>query len=973
MAKKTSKRRTKDSAADADTKPAAKGASTPASKTAKKATTRTHAGASRPASKPASKKASKKTTKKAGKKTGSKPAASAAGKSGARPAGVKGIPKPKAGKMVYHFSPSKTEGGAVMRDLLGTKGANLAEMTTLGLPVPPGFTITTETCAKYHDGGKRLPHGLMNEVHKHVSLIEKDRGAVFGSTENPMLLSVRSGAPVPMPGMLDTILNLGLNDEAVEGLAKASGNERFAFDAYRRLINMFGDVVMGIAHDKFERAFDQVKAKHGAKADTDLDAQGLRELCAVYMEVYRKSIGDEFPQNPFKQLELAIEAVFRCWHADRAVAYRRIAGIPDSGGTAVNIQAMVFGNMGEDSGTGVAFTRSPSTGENTLYGEFLINAQGEDVVSGLRSPRAIGELATWNKSIAKQLQDVKKVLETHTTEMQDLEFTVERGELSILQTRTGKRTGAAAVVIACDLVKEGLIDEREALLRVPAGDLDQLLLPVFDTKAKAKATLVTHGLPASPGAAIGHPAFSPEEAIERAALGERVILVRDATSPGDVDGMHAAAGILTSTGGVTSHAAVVARDWGLCCVVGAEAIHIDHDAGVLHVDGREYGRGDLLSIDGSTGEIFTGAVGTSEPPLSPEFTKLMRWADKYRTLGIRADVDTPAEALVAKAFGAEGVGLSRTERCFLDDDRLPAMWSMVLAPTKEHRDRATEKLLPELRDDFLTLFRAMKGMPVAIRLLDAPLHEFLPTDDDVIMELVARLRIPEDELRDRIDTIRGTNPALGHRACRLVVSHPEILRLQVRALAEATIDATKENVRVVCETILPRVSSAREIEAMRALIDEEINVVREQMEWKRRVDLKIGAMIDVPRAALTADELAPGLDFLCFGTDELTTQVYGFAREEVAGFLAAYLDHDLFASDPFESLDLAGVGRLIETGAKAGRGANELLRVGMSGEHGGDADSVHFAHRAGLDYVSCPPHRVPIARLAAAQAAIMHG
>ena len=921
--------------------------------------------------KAAARKTTKKTTHKAAPRSAKKVAKKAAPKR--NPVAQKAPPKarkPKAGKMVYYFGAKGTEGDGSMRPLIGGKGANLAEMTRIGLPVPPGFTITTETCAAYYQAGKRLPHGLMNEVHRHVSTLEKETGKVFGDKANPLLVSVRSGAAVSMPGMMDTILNLGLNDESVEGLAQATGNRRFAYDAYRRLLNMFGDVVLGVDHHHFELAFDELKRRHKADLDTDVPENGIIELCERYKDVIKAQSLQDFPQNPFKQLELAIEAVFKSWHADRAISYRRLTGIAGLKGTAVNVQSMVFGNMGDDSGTGVAFTRDPSTGKNVFYGEFLINAQGEDVVAGIRTPEHVNAMPKWNKKVYDQLIRIKNKLERHYRDMEDIEFTIERGTLYMLQTRTGKRTGAAAVKIACDMVKERLITEKEALLRIPAGDLTQLLLPSFDPKAKAIATVLTRGLPASPGAAVGRPAFTADEAVQRAHAGEKVILVRKETSPEDVDGMHSAAGILTSTGGMTSHAAVVARGWGKCCVAGAGDIVIDTNEGTLSVNGKVLGRQDMISLDGSTGEVIAGSLATVEPTLSGDFAKVMRWADKHRTMGVRTNADTPADARRAREFGAQGIGLTRTEHMFFEGDRIRSMREMILAETLEDREAALEKLLPFQREDFVGIFRAMKGLPVTIRLLDPPLHEFLPNDPKSQEEMAALMRVPAKKIKARVAALHEANPMLGHRGCRLAVTYPEILRMQVRAIVEATIECAAERVKAMPEIMVPLIGTRAELAMLRAQIEETIAQVKAEMEYKSRLDIKIGTMIEIPRAALTADEIAEVADFFSFGTNDLTQLTFGYSRDDINTFLPDYLKQDLLPCDPFQSLDVTGVGQLVRMGTEKGRGAKPDLKVGICGEHGGDPASVHFCHDIGMDYVSCSPFRVPIARLAAAQAAI---
>ncbi|MEO0483529.1 MAG: pyruvate, phosphate dikinase [Planctomycetota bacterium] len=875
--------------------------------------------------------------------------------------------------MVFYFGKTRTEGDVSMKEIIGGKGANLADMTAIGLPVPPGFTITTETCAKYYDGGKRLPHGLMNEVHRNTAVLEKELGKTFGDANNPLLVSVRSGAAVSMPGMMDTILNLGLTDESVEGLAEATGNPRFAYDAYRRLINMFGDVVMGVDHEHFEHAFDQLKLKYHTREDTDVPAEGLRELCDMYKAVYEKQVGDVFPQNPFKQLELAIEAVFKSWHADKAISYRRLAGIRGLMGTAVNVQSMVYGNMGEDSGTGVAFTRNPSTGENSFYGEFLINAQGEDVVAGIRTPRPTSEMKAWNKKVYDQLMRIKKQLEAHYRDMQDIEFTIERGMLYMLQTRTGKRTGAAAVKIACDMVKEGLISEDEAILRVPAGDLTQLLVPSFDPTAKSVGKVLARGLPASPGAAVGRPAFTADEAVERSRNGESVILVRKETSPEDVEGMHSAAGILTSTGGMTSHAAVVARGWGKCCIAGAGDIRIDSEGGTFTVGDELFGRDDTISIDGSTGEVIKGAISRVQPEMSGDFAKLMRWADKRRTIGVRTNADAPADAQRAREFGAEGIGLCRTEHMFFEGERIVSMRKMILADGVDARRAALNELLPFQREDFIGIFRAMKNFPVTIRLLDPPLHEFLPHDAKSQSELADALGagISAETIKQRVSMLHELNPMLGHRGCRLAITYPEILDMQVRAITEAAIECTMEGVKVAPEIMIPLVGTRRELAVLREQAERVIDEVKKEHEFTRRVEIKIGTMIEIPRAAITANEIAEVADFFSFGTNDLTQLAFGYSRDDINGFLPDYLHRDILPIDPFQSLDQTGVGYLVELGIERGRSGKPDLKIGICGEHGGDPSSVHFCHRAGMDYVSCSPFRVPIARLAAAQAALM--
>jgi len=955
-----------------------------AKKTAKKSTRKGAKRTARRATKKTSKVTARGATRKTAKKSGSRKKVAKTARKTTRKTAKKTARKAgkKAGKkaprrsrkpvsdMIYYFGRSRCDGDGSLRELLGGKGANLAEMTAIGLPVPPGFTITTETCDKYYQVGGKLPRGLMTDVSRAVQLLEKETKKKFGEESDPLLVSVRSGAAASMPGMMDTILNLGLTDRSVEGLAHATDNQRFAYDAYRRLINMFGDVVMGVPHESFEEAFDELKREHKATVDTEVSAEGLRQLCDRYKEVYRLRVGSEFPQNPYKQLELAIEAVFRSWNSERAVVYRRLNEIRGLIGTAVNVQTMVFGNMGDDSGTGVAFTRDPSTGQNKFYGEFLVNAQGEDVVAGIRTPRPVAEMRKWNKGVYDQLIKNKTTLEKHYHEMQDIEFTIERGTLYMLQTRTGKRTGQAAVKIACDMAREKLISDKEAILRVPAGDLMQLLVPGFDPKAKASADVLATGLPASPGAAVGRPAFTAEEAVERAHRGEKVILVRKETSPEDVDGMHSASGILTSTGGMTSHAAVVARGWGKCCVAGAGEIHIDAQAGQFFVNGRSFGRDDVISIDGATGEVMAGATSTIEPELSGDFAKLMRWADKYRKIGVRTNADTPADSQRAREFGAEGIGLTRTEHMFFEGERIWKMRAMILAETEEDREAALADLLPYQREDFVGIFTAMKGLPVTIRLLDPPLHEFLPHDDKAISEMASRMGVPTDIVKRRVAMLHESNPMLGHRGCRLAVTYPEILRMQVRAIVEAAIDCQERRVKAMPEIMIPLVGTRKELALLREEAEQVIEEVKKERSWKRKLDILIGTMIEIPRAAITADEVAEVADFFSFGTNDLTQLTFGYSRDDVNNFLPDYLKRDILETDPFQSLDQTGVGQLVTLGIERGRKTNPGLKIGICGEHGGDPRSVFFCAEVGMDYVSCSPFRVPVARLAAAQAAL---
>ncbi len=873
-------------------------------------------------------------------------------------------------KMTYYFGKTRTDGDGRQKELLGGKGANLAEMTGIGLPVPPGFTITTECCAAYYKAGRQLPPGLKEQVAAEIKTLEKELGKKFGDEKNPLLVSVRSGAAASMPGMMNTILNLGLTDKSVVGQAEATGNERFAYDSYRRLINMFGDVVMGVEHEYFEEAFSKIKAKYGVDLDTDVPAEGLKELCDTYKKVFKKHCQQDFPQDPVQQLTLAIEAVFASWNTARAVRYREVENIRGLLGTAVNVQSMVYGNMGEDSGTGVGFTRNPLTGENKFYGEFLINAQGEDVVAGIRTPQPVAEMTKWNRAVYKQLLEIKTVLEKHYRDMQDIEFTIERGVLFMLQTRNGKRTGAAAVNTACDMVKEKLIDEKTAVLRIPANDLTQLLLPSFDPKAKAKAHVLATGLPASPGAAVGKLAFTAEETVQRAEAGEAVLLVRKETSPEDVDGMHRAAGILTSTGGMTSHAAVVARGWGRCCVAGAGEIQINEKARKIVVAGKTFTYNDVISIDGSTGEVMAGEVATSAPKLSGNFATVMKWADKYRKLNIRTNADTPEDAKRARDFGAEGIGLCRTEHMFFQEDRIAAMREMILAETQEARKAALSKLLPFQRKDFVGIFTAMKGLPVTVRLLDPPLHEFLPHDTKNQAEMAERLGVKAAAVKARVSQLHEANPMLGHRGCRLSVTYPEILEMQVQAIVEAAITCKSKQVDAQAEIMIPLVGTAAELKLLRGLAEETIERVKTAKKYTGKLDILIGTMIEIPRAALTADEVAEYADFFSFGTNDLTQMTFGYSRDDVNSFLPDYLKQELLPVDPFQSLDTTGVGQLVEMGVNKGRSVKPKLKVGICGEHGGDPASIAFCNKVGLNYVSCSPFRVPIARLAAAQATL---
>ncbi len=881
---------------------------------------------------------------------------------------VAGATKPA--KMVFYFGRTKCEGKADQKLLLGGKGANLSDMVSIGLPVPPGFTITTDTCARYYTEGRRLPKGLMDEVRGHIATLEKELGKKLGDMRNPLLVSVRSGAAVSMPGMMDTVLNLGLNDLVVLGLAEATGNRRFAFDAFRRLINMFGDVVMGVDHHHFEREFDAVKTKYGAATDTDVPTVGLEELCFAYKRIYREHVGEEFPQDPMKQLELSIEAVFKSWNGDRAISYRNINGIKGLNGTAVNVQAMAYGNMGDDSGTGVAFTRDPSTGENVFYGEFLVNAQGEDVVAGIRTPRPISEMDDWMPAVYKQLLKVRSILEKHYKDMQDIEFTVEKGKLFMLQTRNGKRTGTAAVRVAVEMVKERLIDEKTALKRIPAGDLTQLLLPSFQAKDKAGVAVLTKGIGASPGAATGKLAFTAAEAVERAHAGEHVLLVRKETSPEDVEGMHKAVGILTSTGGKTSHAAVVAVGWGKCCVVGAGELSIDTEAGTMTVAGRTFGRQDVLSIDGTTGEVMLGSVSRTVPEsLGGDFATIMQWADRHARMKVRTNADTPADARRARDFGAVGIGLCRTEHMFFEGERIKAMRQMILATDRGARENALAKLLPFQREDFVGIFTAMDGYPVTVRLLDPPLHEFVPHEHAQQEELAREAGVPVSEVKRRVSQLHEHNPMLGHRGCRLAVTYPEILVMQVRAIVEAALHCIEEGIDAQPEIMIPLVGTRRELATLRDLTARTIADVCAERGVKAP-KIPIGTMIEIPRAAVTADEIAEAAEFFSFGTNDLTQMTFGFSRDDIGSFVPAYIEKGLLDKDPFQSIDQDGVGQLVRMACVKGRQAREKLKLGVCGEHGGDPASITFFGSCGLDYVSCSPFRVPVARLATAQAAM---
>ena len=871
-------------------------------------------------------------------------------------------------KSTYYFGNQLSEGSRKDRNLLGGKGANLAEMTSIGLPVPPGFTITTTTCAEYYQNGGKLPKGLQSSIKLNMSRLEKETGKRFGDDDNPLLVSVRSGAAVSMPGMLDTILNLGLTDRSVAGLGRQTDNRRFALDAYRRLINMFGNVVMGIDHEHFEAVFTDIKQQHGVTEDADLNEEGLEKLIACYKNVYRQHGGEEFPQAPHEQLEKAVEAVFRSWNTPRAQAYRKINNIRGLIGTAANIQSMVFGNMGNDSGTGVAFTRDPTTGKNEFYGEFLVNAQGEDVVAGIRTPQPVAGMKKWRPEIYEQLLRVKQLLETHYKDMQDIEFTIEKSVLYMLQTRTGKRTGAAAIKIAVDMVKENLISRKDALLRVPANDLNQVLLPSFDQKAKRE--VLTTGLPASPGAASGYPVFTADEAVEKSENGLPVILVRRETSPEDIHGMHVAEAILTSTGGSTSHAAVVARGWGKCCVTGASELIIDTKRSTLTIKDRLITQEDMISIDGSNGEVMLGNVQKQPPVFTPEFKTIMAWADETRKLVIRTNADTPMDAAAALEFGAEGIGLCRTEHMFFGEDRIAAMREMILADNEAARRKALKKLLPFQRRDFEGIFSAMRGLPVTIRLLDPPLHEFLPEDIKQQRRLARSMKVSAEKVMHRVNQLHEVNPMLGHRGCRLTVTYPEILEMQVTAIVEATINCRRKRINAKPEIMIPLVGLESELSMLREKVDQVISDVVHRKKFTGKMDILIGTMIEVPRAAITADAIALHADFFSFGTNDLTQMTLGYSRDDIGSFMPEYLEKNLLEENPFQSIDVTGVGQLVEQAVHRGRSVKRELKCGICGEHGGDPESINFFQSVQLDYISCSPFRVPIARLAAAQAAL---
>lgn len=873
-------------------------------------------------------------------------------------------------KYVYFFGNNATEGSADMKFILGGKGANLAEMSKIGIPVPPGFTISTEVCKDYEANGQKYPEGLEKEVAEYLAKLETATGKKFGDVKNPLLVSVRSGAASSMPGMMDTILNLGLNEEVVDSIAKSTDNPRFAWDSYRRFVQMYGNVVEGIEHEKFEHVIEEIKATKGIKEDTDMAAADWQEVVKGYKKLFKIEKGREFPEEAKTQLWGAIGAVIGSWNNARAITYRRLNHIDETKvfGTAVNVQSMVFGNLGADSGTGVAFTRNPATGENLPYGEYLMNAQGEDVVAGIRTPKHLDALKEDNEVAYKQLMDIFSTLEKHYRDMQDVEFTIENGKLFILQTRSGKRTAPASVKVAVDLVSEKLITEKEALLRVEPEKLDQLLHPTLDPKAKSQFKLIAKGLPASPGAGVGQAVFNAETAVEWKENGKKVILVRAETSPEDISGMNAAEGILTARGGMTSHAAVVARGMGKCCVSGCESVTVSEIEKKFRVGDLVVNEGDIITLDGSTGEVFLGQIPTVNPELSGYFGKIMDWADKYRKLGVRTNADTPKDAKVARDFGAEGIGLCRTEHMFFQADRIFAVRQMIVSETLEQRKTALAKIFPMQKNDFKELFQIMKGLPVKIRLLDPPLHEFLPKTKEEIEALAKEMGLSAEKLTEKVEYLHEFNPMMGHRGCRLGVTFPEIFEMQVEAIAEAACELIKSGESIVPEIMIPLVGEFNELKWLK---DRLVPVVEATIKkFGVKMTYEIGTMIEIPRAALTADTIATEADFFSFGTNDLTQMTYGFSRDDAGKYLKDYLEKKILPEDPFKSLDTVGVGKLMKMAVDLGRSTKKNLHIGICGEQGGDPATIKFCHNIGLNYVSCSPYRVPIARLAAAQAAI---
>lgn len=866
---------------------------------------------------------------------------------------------------VYLFN----EGNASMKNLLGGKGANLSEMTILGIPVPQGFTVTTEACNKYYEDDKKISQDIIEEIENKMSELEKITGKKFGSLENPLLVSVRSGARVSMPGMMDTILNLGLNDESVEAMAKLTNNPRFAYDSYRRFIQMFADVVMGVEKRLFEDLLDEVKEEKGYKIDTDLTAEDLKDLVVKFKALYKKEKGEDFPSNPKEQLIEAVTAVFRSWNNPRAIVYRRLNDIPGEWGTAVNVQEMVFGNKGETSGTGVAFSRNPANGDNELYGEYLMNAQGEDVVAGIRTPEPISHLEAQNPTIYKQFTDIVNTLEKHYRDMQDMEFTIEDGKLYFLQTRNGKRTAQAALKIAVDLVEEGMLTKEEAILKVEPKQLDTLLHPAFASDGLKEAKIVAKGLPASPGAACGKIAFTAEEAKERKANGEKVVLVRLETSPEDIEGMIAAEGILTVRGGMTSHAAVVARGMGTCCVAGCGELKVNEEARTLEVNGQVLTFNDYISIDGSTGHIYAEQVKTVSPEITGHFATFMGWADEIRKLKVRTNADTPRDTKQAVEFGAEGIGLCRTEHMFFAEDRILAVREMILAKNEDSRRVALEKLLPMQREDFIGMYEALEERPATIRFLDPPLHEFLSSEEEDINALAKEIGVSPSEIKNVVAELHEFNPMMGHRGCRLAVSYPEIAEMQTRAVIEAAIEVKKnKGYNIVPEIMIPLIGEIKELKYVKNVVVETAKTVME--EKGVQLDYKVGTMIEIPRAALTADKIAEEAEFFSFGTNDLTQMTFGFSRDDAAKFLKDYYEKGIYEQDPFAKLDQEGVGELMRIACEKGKATRPDIKLGICGEHGGDPSSVEFCHNLGLNYVSCSPYRVPLARLAAAQAQV---
>ena len=869
-------------------------------------------------------------------------------------------------KYVYAFCGGKAEGRGEMKNLLGGKGAGLAEMTRLGIPVPPGFTITTEACLAYFNGKNKFPKGMMEEAVVALRRVEKAKGESFGDPKNPLLVSVRSGARASMPGMMDTVLNLGLNDETVLGLIQKSQNERFGQDAYRRFVAMFGNIVLGVERDKFDKGLEECKRAHGARLDTDLSADALKMLVTTFKDIVLKETGKKFPDDPMEQLRLGISAVFQSWFGQRAMTYRRLNNLPDSWGTAVSVVAMVFGNMGEDSATGVVFTRDPNTGQKMFFGEVLFNAQGEDVVAGIRTPLPISDLQKKLPKTYRELVAIYKKLERHYKEMLDLEFTIQEGRLYLLQTRIGKRTARAAVKIAVDMANEGFITREDAILRVDPLLLDHLLHPMIDSKGQVQ--IIAKGLPASPGAAIGQVVFTAEEAERRAALQEKVILVRSETSPEDIGGMHAAEGIVTARGGMTSHAAVVARGMGKCCITGCGALKINEEKRFFTVDAMTVLEGDYITLNGSTGEVLLGKAPLVQPAFSDSFKTLMRWADSARRLKVRTNADTPKDARVAREFGAEGIGLCRTEHMFFDEGRIRAVREMILADSASERKRALAKILPMQKNDFVAIFKEMKGLPVTIRLLDPPLHEFIPHAQDEIAILAREMRLSIETLQSKVKSLEEFNPMLGHRGCRLGISYPEIYEMQVQAIFEAACELKQQGVLAVVEIMIPLVAHNREFFEMKSLC---LRIGKEVMgAYKTKIAYAIGTMIELPRAALVADEIAKEAEFFSFGTNDLTQTTFGLSRDDSSRFLAEYLKREILPQDPFISLDQEGVGSLMRIALEKGRTTRPKMKIGICGEHGGDPSSVAFCHQIGLNYVSCSPFRVPIARLSAAHAAL---